>query len=96
MPKITLDVSMLQKQAIEALAEQDGVTVDDLFAPWVLDLTNNRGGIDPTDSEADQQARADKLTTRAAAKKAEREAAAKQAAEEAAKKAQNLDAAAAV
>jgi transposase-like protein len=85
MPKITLDVSMLQKQAIEALAEQDGVTVDDLFAPWVLDLTNNRGGIDPTDSEADQQARADKLTARAAERKAARAAEAKAAAEAAEK-----------
>lgn len=75
MPKIILDVSKLEKQAIEALAEQEGVTVDHLFAPWVRDLTHNRGGIDPTDSDADQQARADNLTARAAAKKAEREAA---------------------
>lgn len=64
MPKITLEVSKLQKQAIEALAEHDGVTVDHLFAPWVRDLTNNRGGIDPADTEADQQARVDKLTAR--------------------------------
>lgn len=45
MAQITLNVTDLQAEAIAAQADLEGVTVDELFAPWVRDITHNRAGI---------------------------------------------------
>lgn len=76
MPKIQFDVTKVQKQALEALCEQNDITMEELFRPWVNEKVYVDAKIDPTDDEPDQQVSADKITAKARKAKATREAAA--------------------
>lgn len=75
MPKITIDLTARRKRIMEAMAEDRGITLDQLMEPYLRDLVNGAGmrGDLP---DALQDAIADDVAAKAAAKKATRNASA--------------------
>lgn len=69
MPKVNLTVSKVANAAIEAEATAKGVTVDELFAPYIRDIVS-RSGASEEDDEATQLADIAARSTRVAARKA--------------------------
>lgn len=76
MAKITIDITAREKRIIEALADAEGQTIEELFRPYLDDLTENKAGIRSGLPGAVQDSIADDLVSKAGIKKAAREAAA--------------------
>lgn len=76
MPKITIDITARRKRILEAMAEDRGITLDQLLEPYIRSLVENGAGVRGDLPDAIQDAIADDVAAKAAAKKAARNASA--------------------
>lgn len=74
MSKLTIDITAREKRVIEALADAEGQTIEELLRPYLDDLTQNKAGIRPDLPGAVQDSIADDLVSKAGTKKAARQA----------------------